>query len=403
MRGESGTTVGLAVATNLLHIQHRSGLSDAELERRADLGDRYLQKLRLGRIADPSYSLLVRLATACGVSLDHLVSGYNPVSVVVIPAAYYVAQHGLVNPLFVTALSVMAGELAAWSEINTPPLLPTMVYRRTPTLVRLVNLLDCAINLLVTNAEQNEVELKLWEAEFAILSATYTRLTDQHRQIVHSVANNMGVDVIKRSRPQYRLKIAWLIAEIRSLGEGQNKTLEGETIASGSGSLGSKVAARLVTIQRRIGVGDAELERQARIGRSYLQKLKQGAISDPGYKVVTQLATACGVGTYYLAGGNSNQQLELTPTPFYLARFGLTNPLYVQALERIAQLLAATTMKSAEDWAAQITTFGKHLNNLGAEQSKELTALRTTFMQLSASQREALRSAALALAAAQQR
>lgn len=387
---ESGRTVGLAVADNLLHVQRRTRLNDAELERRAKLGDRYLQKLRLGKIADPAYSLLLRLAAVCGVSLDHLVSGHHPAPVVVIPAAYYAARFGLHQPLLVSGLGVMAQHLALWLAEGGSSLPPLVAYRPSPSLIRLVNLLDCTVNLLLTELEQAGVEVKLRQAEFANLSNRYQRLAEGQRLLVLSLASSMVSGAEASQPPGNGAKLTILLGEVGSLTKSQ-PPVRAFVAPSPQANLGLTVAANLMALQQRAGITDAELERQALLGRTYLQKLRQGAISEPGYAVVAQLAAACGVSSGYLTGETEPQPLLLAPVPFYAARYGLFNPLCVRALETIAEVVVANGDLRTAITQALMTQAG---NGDAATEpvAQELAGMQAIYLRLPAEQRQWLTS-----------
>ena len=68
---------GVALSDRLRELRHAAGLSQEQLARRANVTTGVVHKLEQGRVDDPQWSTIQKLAKALNASLDDLAAAQN--------------------------------------------------------------------------------------------------------------------------------------------------------------------------------------------------------------------------------------------------------------------------------------------------------------------------------------
>jgi len=383
----SDGSVGTAVANNLwLALQERQQ-SDAAFERAAGLGERYLARLR-SSTRDPAYTVVRQIARTATLSIEQLLVGYVPLPVVVMPVAYHLMQHGL-KPTYAHLLSAVADQLAYQSDLvalDQPPTISKAAARagtagvavygqqvvlaqgrpaKLPaSLVQAAEDLRALVVTLAANLLAVGIEQRLVSSEFEQWLRVFRTLTAADQQNVRQVTTALQLAETRAEpgnlRAAVNSKVGQLVATVEHLlGRSERRKAAAAqplAVQPGGGELpfAQAVAVRVEYLRRRLAVSDVTIEREARLGSSYLSVLRAGKLRDPSYSRLYQLATVCGVTLDYLAEGGPLRYPRLVAAEFYARRFGLLEPAYVDALEQIAVAFAkATTTSSLWD---EVTT-----------------------------------------------
>lgn len=107
-------------------------------------------------------------------------------------------------------------------------------------------------------------------------------------------------------------------------------------------NVGLTVAGNVAALQHKLKLSDKELAQRAGLDRSYFAKLRAGKVSDPGYSIVQNIATALGVTKEDLVGGSyaATNVTQPLPPAYFAQEYGLTDPAAVKMLDELARALA---------------------------------------------------------------
>jgi len=106
-------------------------------------------------------------------------------------------------------------------------------------------------------------------------------------------------------------------------------------------NVGLTVAGNVAALQQRLKLSDKELANRTGLDRSYFAKLRAGKVSDPGYSIVQNIATALGVTKDDLVEGSyaATNVTQPLPSVYYAQEYGLTDPDSIKMLDELARAL----------------------------------------------------------------
>lgn len=106
------------------------------------------------------------------------------------------------------------------------------------------------------------------------------------------------------------------------------------------GKPGHLLGRNLKRLLKERGITNSEIAQAVEVSQAYVSMLKSGKVEEPALGVTMRLAAALGVPLSSLVEGATLDLPLPLPEVYYQKRYQLTNPVFIEFLERLAEAMA---------------------------------------------------------------